>query len=446
MCLYVLLLKKILNTIHYNINIMDLKNLSKKQIERLVTYMEKTKSNENVENFKITPPKTLDEAKQWKYDFWTDKPVQMLDTNASSSKPFVDNLNEPTEPYRMKNPYEWVDFDINNEEHMTSVATFLQKYYVEDSKSMFRLHYSKEFLKWAVGDTGFIFGIKSKNTGILGGIVAGVPGTYQIFDKVARVGEVNFLCCHPSLRNKGIAELMIQEVTRRHTLNGIHSGFFTTDRFIPTPVAQVQYYHRALNLGNLLDTKYIAIEGSANRETAVSINAIGYPVDESYVKMETDEHYQKAFELYNEYIQKYNFYQVFTFDGFKHRFANSSIVSSYIINDENNIPVDFLSYYKLPSYVLDSVKNKKIPQFVNNAYMLMYTSTTTTPLSLFRNAFALANAEKMDVFTASNIMENDDVFTSGTSKFLQGSGQLYYNFYNWSCPEMLGPQISKVTL
>lgn len=50
--------------------------------------------------------------------------------------------------------------------------------------------------------------------------------------------EINFLCVHKKLRDKRLAPVLIQEITRRVNLTGIFQAVYTAGKVIPKPIAK----------------------------------------------------------------------------------------------------------------------------------------------------------------------------------------------------------------
>ena len=383
-------------------------------------------------------PKTKEQAQNWDFKYWKNQPVQPITEKCS-----LVNIIDPDikSKYscqaKMFNPYNWTTFDLANDKTMDDICTFLNKHYLTDNKDHFRLYYTKEYIRWSLGSNSKIIGITTKDN-IIGGLIASSTGKYQIFDKELKVNKINYLCIHPKLRKKKLAEMFIDEITRLSCNENIIVGSFTTQRYVPTPICRVGFYHRPLNYEKLYQTNFIRLENNEPLEQARQRFDIKYQHKHKVVKMD-ERHFSDVYSLLCTYQDKYNYYQKYSFEEFKHCFANNNIVSSYVILDDQNDILDFYSYYKLPYYVTAHDTNKNIPKFINAVYMNMYTSINVTQLTIFKSAVKSAYEEKNDVFNCTDIMENMDILFDNFSKFTKGTGYLYYNFYNLSCPE-LSPQ------
>jgi glycylpeptide N-tetradecanoyltransferase len=99
---------------------------------------------------------------------------------------------------------------------------------------------------------------------------------------------------------------------------------------------------------------------------------------------------------------------------------------SHVVENEEGVITDFISYYSLPSTVLKSEKYDKI-----NACFSYYNVATSVDMTeLMRNAVILAQADGFDVYNCLNIMDNQEVFEE--LKFGRGSGSLHYYFFNYA--------------
>ncbi len=67
------------------------------------------------------------------------------------------------------------------------------------------------------------------------------------YRRILKVVEINFLCVHKKLREKRLAPVLIQEITRRVNLEGIFQAVYTAGSLLPRPVAQCTCVH-ALSL------------------------------------------------------------------------------------------------------------------------------------------------------------------------------------------------------
>jgi len=111
-----------------------------------------------------------------------------------------------------------------------------------------------------------------------------------------------------------------------------------------------------------------------------------------------------------------------------------NVVYTYVVENDKKEITDMVSFYCLPSKIL---KNQKYDQ-LRAAYSFYNVATSISFKDLMYDALILANNEKMDVFNALNIMENETFLKD--LKFSSGDGNLHYYLYNWRLAQTLQPK------
>jgi glycylpeptide N-tetradecanoyltransferase len=423
----------------------DFTKLTPEKYAKLMDYINRKQNGEKLGELVLDYPKNKDEAKAWTFKFWGSKPVPKVE----ESQPAVSIIDlDVKEKYgaqaKMFQPYSWTEFDLASDREVDDVCAFLNKNYKLDSGDNFRLYFTRDYLRWSLGLNGRVIGIRSN--GVIGGVVAMSAAKFQVFERELEIADVNYLCIHQKLREKGLAQMFIDEISRYAACNeNVIVGSFTTQRYVPTPMCRVEFYHRPLNYEKLYNANFIFLENGVSLDKAVSMFMVKYNLKHKVIKMSED-YYDDVYNMLCKYQDKYNYYQKYSRREFEHFFKNSSIVSSYIILGNGGEVLDFFSYYKLPYYVVASANNSKTPKFINAVYMHMYTSLNVTQLTIFKSAILSAYEEGNDVLNCTDIMENVDILFDNFSRFCKGTGYLYYNFYNLQCPEISPQQICKVTL
>lgn len=86
--------------------------------------------------------------------------------------------------------------------------------------------------------------------------IVGVPKKLVICGKTIKVAEINFLAIHRALRNKRMAQIMIQEMMRRKRLNGFPQAYYTSGHSMPTPFCTSHYMNRFLEPQKLVEVRY----------------------------------------------------------------------------------------------------------------------------------------------------------------------------------------------
>lgn len=145
---------------------------------------------------------------------------------------------------------------------------------------------------------------------------------------------------------------------------------------------------------------------------------------------------KKVQQLLSTYLESFNLHFKFTKDEVQHFFLpRDDVIYSYVVEgyDEESgqeTVTDFISYYSLPSTILNSKKHKTL----NAAFSYYNVPVTVSPKELMEAALILAKNDDFDVFNALDILNNAEAFEE--LKFGVGSGSLYYYLYNWKLNEI----------
>jgi len=94
----------------------------------------------------------------------------------------------------------------------------------------------------------------------------------------------------------------------------------------------------------------------------------------------------------------------FTEEDVKHYFLPiDNVIYSYVVETEEKKLSDFVSFYCLPSTIINHPKHNQL----RAAYSYYHVSTATPLNILINNALILAKKNNFDVFNALNLMENE---------------------------------------
>jgi glycylpeptide N-tetradecanoyltransferase len=409
--------------------------------EKLIEDMSKM-LNMNGMTFNKKKKTNEEEMKTKVRKFWGTQPVPQFqgeEITESDLGPFdkdTDVEKEQKEPFNLPKGYIWYDIDINNSGDLNKLYEFLRDNYVEDDDHMFRFDYSKEFLHWHLTAPGYLkiwhAAILREDKKQIVGFISGTPVHMLIYkDEVAMV-EINFLCVKTELRDKRLAAVLIKEITRRVHLQNIWQAVYTAGVLLPKPIATCTYYHRNLNIKKLLDVKFTYLSPNLNITRGKSVYNISKETTITGLRKMEKKDVEGVFKILNEYLSKFKVRSFYSQDEVEHWFLpRDKVVYSYVVeNPENGELTDFLSFYSLPSSILNHEKHKTLYA----AYSFFNVANSVTTKELMRNTLILASLDKFDVFNALNIMDNEKVFTD--LLFGQGDGSLRYYFYNYACPEL----------
>ncbi len=318
--------------------------------------------------------------------------------------------------------------------------------YVEDDDHMFRFDYSKEFLKWHLTAPGYLkiwhASIVREDKKQIVGFISAIPVHIVVYGKEVHKVEINFLCVKTELRAKRLAAVLIKEITRRVHLQNIWQAVYTAGVLLPKPIATCTYYHRNLNIKKLLDVKFTYLSPHLNITRAKSVYNLSKQTTIQGLRTMEKKDVEGVYKILNEYLSKFKVRAYYSIDEVAHWFLpRDKVVYSYVVESpESGEITDFVSFYSLPSSILNHERHKTL--FA--AYSFFNIANSVTYKELVKNALILAANEKFDVFNALNIMENEKVFTD--LLFGQGDGSLRYYFYNYACPEIKPNELGVVLM
>lgn len=166
----------------------------------------------------------------------------------------------PKDPTPLPPGFEWRDFDVTNDDEVREVCDFLEQHYVEDANGYFKVIYTIEKFRWAVQTPGYKkeyhFTIRNSKNGKIMGMVMGDPKKFVINGEVVKLVEGNFMCVHAKLRNKRLAQILLQEQLRRNRINNQIHAMYTSGHTMPTPFVTTHYMNRFINPSKLCEIRY----------------------------------------------------------------------------------------------------------------------------------------------------------------------------------------------
>jgi glycylpeptide N-tetradecanoyltransferase len=105
----------------------------------------------------------------------------------------------------------------------------------------------------------------------------------------------------------------------------------------------------------------------------------------------------------SEYLTKFKLYTIYTEEEIAHyMLPRESVLYSYVVEDEDKQITDFISFYSLPSSILEHPDYETL----HCAYLYYYFTGKYDITELQRNVLVIANKMKYDVFNALDIFEN----------------------------------------
>jgi len=318
----------------------------------------------------------------------------------------------------------------------------LTENYVEDDDNMFRFDYSPEFLRWALQPPGWLpqwhAGIRVKKSKKLVCFISAVPSLIKVYEKQQKMVEINFLCVHKKLRSKRVAPVLIKEITRRVNLTGIFQAVHTAGVVLPRPVATCRYWHRSLNPKKLIDVKFSHLSRNMTLQRTIKLYRLpDAPITAGFRASELKD-VPKICSLLNTHLEKAKLCPIFDDKDVAHWFLpRKGVIESYVVEKDGTV-TDFVSFYSLPSTVV----NHPLHKTLEAAYLFYHVAQSTKLETLLNDALIVAKNQGFDVFNALDLLDNATFLEN--LKFGVGDGNLHYYIYNWQCPEMKSEEIGLV--
>ncbi|KAL6517426.1 glycylpeptide N-tetradecanoyltransferase [Orobanche minor] len=119
------------------------------------------------------------------HTFWPKQPVMQLKDARDSSLPeglIRQQISVQKVPSTMNPKFEWENFDMSSRVDGSKICKFLGNHYVQNKEEDFRLHYSEDYLRWALCPPGFkpdwhVGVVVADHTRSLVGFVSAIPKT-----------------------------------------------------------------------------------------------------------------------------------------------------------------------------------------------------------------------------------------------------------------------------
>ncbi|KAF5924480.1 hypothetical protein HPG69_018881 [Diceros bicornis minor] len=380
------------------------------------------------------PAKTMEEASKRSYQFWDTQPVPKLGEVVNTHgpvEPDKDNIRQ--EPYTLPQGFTWDALDLGDRGVLKELYTLLNENYVEDDDNMFRFDYSPEFLLWALRPPGWLpqwhCGVRVVSSRKLVGFISAIPANIHIYDTEKKMVEINFLCVHKKLRSKRVAPVLIREITRRVHLEGIFQAVYTAGVVLPKPVGTCRYWHRSLNPRKLIEVKFSHLSRNMTMQRTMKLYRL--PEASAGLRPMEKKDIPVVHQLLTRYLKQFHLTPVMSQEEVEHWFyPQENIIDTFVVENANGEVTDFLSFYTLPSTIMNHPTHKSLKA----AYSFYNVHTQTPLLDLMSDALVLAKMKGFDVFNALDLMENKTFLEK--LKFGIGDGNLQYYLYNWKCPSM----------
>ncbi|ARF09649.1 N-myristoyltransferase [Indivirus ILV1] len=384
-------------------------------------------------------PKNLESATKYEYKFWNTQPMTKIKEHVTVDTEF-NNETLSNQQESLPDGFVWMKYDFSKFEDKQKISLFLSKFYGLDSSAEFSKQYNETYLDWLSNERTYIaLGVEYKLATM--GFIYGHVQKTQVNRRQLDIVEVNLACIHPKLRNKNLLPRLITELRRQFDSLGYKYGTFSTVNYMSKPFCSSVAWNRVIGAKVLIDTGFIKLDQSLTLEMVKNSSRLPSKLDiENYNFKKMDEsHIDRAYELFNNYMDKYNVHPIFNKDDFKREFYNNKFINTFVVENSNGQVLDFFSYYTLTTNVL---KNNTKHKNIKRGYLYYYTCQNLTPYKLLQNILILVKTHGVDVFTALDNMEN--MYVLRELGFDETSTTYHQYMYNLKIPTLQNTQVARI--
>ena len=379
----------------------------------------------------IKSPRTEEESKGWKYNFWCDEPL-----NKNVCDEFKDDI-KLSENYKE----EFVDsisIDI--------VKFINQNYNNYSEKNRNAVVFNTEYIEWLFGKNKITYILKYKENicGIINAEIVDMIN-YGSIDKMA---NVNFVCTPKSERGKKLFIVLVKKIRTALSERNIKYGTFVDNVYLPKPAATIERYWRSINEPEKYITKIknygvVSDPTVENKINYLKNNFKRLSDDLFDMRIAKEDEYNKIYDIYKSYIsRRYKFGEIYSYEEFVHKFKNSNVVSTYVLLKKGKI-VDFISIVKTQRLVNG--------EFFNFGTITMYSSDQIHFYITFVHLFISLKKSQTEIIETYDIMDCDLQILTDDLKFEPSKENLRY-IYLYNTPiknygkPMMNYDIHKMTI
>ena len=325
------------------------------------------------------------------HEYWDKQPMSGI---------FEERGEVRDKPLDLPDDFVWSHFDTE------TICEFINKYYIRDDT--FKLSYDTDFIKWYLeSPTHHSICISEKETGQIVGHISSVPVTMRVSGDIVKMVQINFLCVHPKYRSHGFAPLLISEIKRIANTEDIWQAVFTAVTTLPTPITKANYWHRFLNVKNLVKSGFH--KTNRVREKYYDLKITNSPFRKMAVR-----DIPKVTKILKNHFDTFKIAPVINKEWVKRWILP---LHSYV-NDDSD---EFISFYSIPYERTDGTHT------VKQAYGHYIVG------DVYQDAFTIAKNMGFDVFNILDVGEETSKLED--LKFMKGTGTVNYYLFNWYLSE-----------
>ncbi|XP_059180914.1 glycylpeptide N-tetradecanoyltransferase 1-like [Centropristis striata] len=390
------------------------------------------------------PPKTLQQAKRHTYRFWETQPVPRLGDSIVTHGPIVEGeASVRKEPYSLPQGFCWDTLDLSSPSVLRELCTLLNENYMEEDDNTIRFEFSQEYLQWALQPPNWLAqwhcGVRVDTNNKLVGFIAAVPADVRVYETEKRMVQVKLLCVHKKLRLKRMTPVLIRELTRRVSQQGLYQAVYTADLVLPTPLSSCSYWHRPLNVRKLMELDYPVLRQNMSLQRALKFNRLPEVTKTAGLRPMTKADAAGIHSLLQANLCQFHLSPMLSLQEVEHwLMPRENVVDTYVVERNDGTLTDVVSFYSVSSKVL----NHPVHTDLRAAHLLYAAFTITDPVDLMEDTLVLAKSKGFDVFSALDVMDNKSFLEK--LKFSIGDKSLHYYLYNWMCPPMSRDKVGLV--
>lgn len=402
--------------------------------------------------------KSYKEAKNHNYNYWKNKPVMRLNNKVYTSAQIepTDRMNKycPNEHIELPAGLTWDKIDINDQEKMNHLSTFLTNNYDRGDDVSYTISYTPDMIRWEMNHSGYFMTILNRDKNIVGTIGITIKNVQINSDKIHMMEPI-YLCCDRKLRKKGMACVLLDEGIRQSILLKIDKGIYCDNRLVPSPIATIRQYARPINYKKLRENDFVEIYGVDDDVVHDKIRISIAPNKKYIIAEKNEKNIKKVYDLYCRYMKTFNIHLIMTTEDIANYFFDERFVRTVLVTNDKNDVVDFATYN-----FYDIINTKKTDNnIIRAANILMYTSNEVRVDLIFINILKQISADKINIVYINDMMHSNEIIlskiknadddtddeeenTSYDLNIIKTGKKYFLNLFNWKCEKLKQMMVS----
>jgi glycylpeptide N-tetradecanoyltransferase len=378
------------------------------------------------------------------HKFWKTQPVVPTTIILQSEfgpiqTPSLEQIRDT--PYNLPPGFEFHTLNLDDENELNNVVQFLNANYLESDDENMRFSYSKESIKWITQSPSHypeLFQcVRTTKTKTIIATIFGIRIKARVYGVIIPQIEIDLLCVDKKFRSKGLAPVMIKEVTRRTNLRGIFQAVYTAGLDLPNVLGTVQYFHRIISVRKMSNIGFFKLPNDrvSMYEKLYKIELPKLNPGYSIRALELQD-VDICLDKLNQSLTKYKLSHVFDKESFTHYFmSRPGVVYTWVIVKDNEVS-DMISFYVVDNRITN---NSNYSEY-KAAYLYYYFNQSIELSQLINIGLWNAKEQGIDVFNILNMFDLQSIISE--CKFMPGNGYLNYYLYNYKCNPMKPDEIA----